>query len=411
MGTHISIVRTWDARFQLEGGAGSDALHTNPQYAYAVTLLETDSKFTGTGFVLTLGQGNQLVTEAIDLLASDLVGMEIEELMASFATHSRAMADHPQLRWLGPHKGVVHLALASITNACFDLWAISRGVPLWKLLLDLDDEQFAALLDLTYLEHVLTREDVVAFVHEQRTGRSERSGVLETGYPGYDTSIGWLGYDDAKVVTNAREAVDRGFMALKLKVGSDDVERDVRRAALLREAVGPDVRLMIDANQRWSVPLAISNIDRFTDVGLYWVEEPTHPDDVLGHRAIADAVNPVPIALGEHIPNRVVFNNYISHRAASFIQVDCTRVAGIAEFITVSLLAKLAGLPVVPHVGDMGQVHQHLVLFNHIALGCDAVFLEHIPHLSQYFLHPALVEEGVYRTPQEPGSSATLVAT
>jgi L-fuconate dehydratase len=411
MGTHISKVRTQDARFHLEGGAGSDALHTDPQYAYAVTVLETDKAIAGTGFVLTLGQGNQLVTEAIELLAEGLVGMEIEELMASFATHSRAMADHPQLRWLGPHKGVVHLALASITNACFDLWAMSRGVPLWRLLLDLDDVQFASLLDLTYLEHVLTTEDVVAFVGQQRQGREERRGILNTGYPGYDTSIGWLGYDDATVIANAGEAVDRGFTALKLKVGSDDVVRDVRRATSLRGAVGPDVRVMIDANQRWSVPKAIANIDRFRDVDLFWVEEPTHPDDVNGHRAIVDAVTPVRIAVGEHVPNRVVFNNYINQRAVHFIQVDCTRVAGVSEFLTVSLLARRAGLPVVPHVGDMGQVHQHLVLFNHIALDCDVVFLEHIPHLSQYFLHPAVVEDGVYRTPQVPGSSAALRAT
>jgi L-fuconate dehydratase len=411
MGTHISKVRTQDARFHLEGGAGSDALHTDPQYAYAVTVLETDKAIAGTGFVLTLGQGNQLVTEAIELLAEGLVGMDIEELMASFATHSRAMADHPQLRWLGPHKGVVHLALASITNACFDLWAMSRGVPLWRLLLDLDDVQFASLLDLTYLEHVLTTEDVVAFVGQQRQGREERRGILNTGYPGYDTSIGWLGYDDATVIANAGEAVDRGFTALKLKVGSDDVVRDVRRATSLRGAVGPDVRVMIDANQRWSVPKAIANIDRFRDVDLFWVEEPTHPDDVNGHRAIVDAVTPVRIAVGEHVPNRVVFNNYINQRAVHFIQVDCTRVAGVSEFLTVSLLARRAGLPVVPHVGDMGQVHQHLVLFNHIALDCDVVFLEHIPHLSQYFLHPAVVEDGVYRTPQVPGSSAALRAT
>jgi L-fuconate dehydratase len=288
---------------------------------------------------------------------------------------------------------------------------MSRGVPLWRLLLDLDDVQFASLLDLTYLEHVLTTEDVVAFVGQQRQGREERRGILNTGYPGYDTSIGWLGYDDATVIANAGEAVDRGFTALKLKVGSDDVVRDVRRATSLRGAVGPDVRVMIDANQRWSVPEAIANIDRFRDVDLFWVEEPTHPDDVNGHRAIVDAVTPVRIAVGEHVPNRVVFNNYINQRAVHFIQVDCTRVAGVSEFLTVSLLARRAGLPVVPHVGDMGQVHQHLVLFNHIALDCDVVFLEHIPHLSQYFLHPAVVEDGVYRTPQVPGSSAALRAT
>ena len=402
----ITGVATIDARFNLKPGEGSDAVHRDPQYAYAVTQLNSDSVITGTGFVLTLGTGNNLVNDAIELLAKPLIGREIEEVMHEFGKVQRAMADHTQLRWLGPHKGVVHLALASITNACFDLWAKSRGVPLWSLLLELSPEQIVALLDLSYLEDVLTESQALELIATQRPARDSRSGILREGYPGYDTSIGWFGYSDERLVDNAKRAVANGFDAMKLKVGSDDPDRDVRRAALLRDAVGSEVRLMVDANQQWSVPQAVSICERLRDADLFWVEEPTHPDDVLAHHHLAKKIAPTRIALGEHVPNRVIFKNYIEAKGVHFVQVDCTRVAGVSEFLTVSLLATQAGLPVVPHVGDMGQIHQHLVLFNHIALNNEIVFLEHIPHLAEYFVHPAVIESGRYRTPQEPGSSA-----
>ncbi len=409
MTTVIGKVETRDARFPLQPGEGTDAVHSNPVYAYAVTTLHASDGNAGTGFVLTLGLGNELVTGAIAMLAESLVGRDIEDVMAEFGQVQRQLADHPQLRWLGPHKGVVHLALASITNACFDLWAKSCGVPLWSLLLDLSPEEIVALLDLSYLEDVLTADQATRLLTEQHASRPNRTGIATEGYPGYDTSIGWFGYSDEQVLDNARRSVESGFDALKLKVGSADTERDIRRVNLLREAVGPDVRLMIDVNQQWTVPQAIDICNRLKPADLYWVEEPTHPDDVLGHRALARAIAPMRVAIGEHVPNRVVFKNYLQAGAAQFIQVDCTRVAGISEFVTVSLMARQAGVPVVPHVGDMGQVHQHLVLFNHIALGHEVVFLEHIPHLSQHFRHPARIVDGRYRTPQEPGASADLV--
>jgi L-fuconate dehydratase len=312
------------------------------------------------------------------------------------------------LRWLGPHKGVVHLALASITNACFDLWAKSRGVPLWKLLLDLDSHQIVDLLDLSYLEDVLSRDQAIRLLDHNRPGREGRSYILDDGYPGYDTSIGWFGYSDEQLVEKARRAVANGFLALKLKVGSDDPQRDYRRARLLREAVGPDVDMMIDVNQQWSVPAAIDHCHHLRDLDLLWVEEPTHPDDILGHQRIARAIQPLRIATGEHVANRVGFKNLIQANAVHFVQPDCTRLAGISEFLVVALLAKQAGLPVVPHVGDMGQVHQHLMLFLRIALDNEPIFLEHIPHLSEYLTHPAVIEGGRYVTPQQPGSSADL---
>lgn len=404
----IRAVETRDAQYTLGEGEGADAIHSNPTYAYAVTLLQTASPHVGVGLAFTIGAGNALVCEAIRLLASSLVGQEIETLMADFGRTFRVLADHPQLRWLGPHKGVVHLALASIVNACFDLWAKARGVPLWKLLLDLTPEQIVATLDLSYLEDVLTADDARVLLNSVQPTRAEREDVLQSGYPGYDTSVGWFNYSDAQIRENAQRALDAGFRAMKLKVGSADSARDVRRVGIIREVVGDDVTLMVDCNQQWSLPKALRVCAELMPMSLYWVEEPTHPDDVLAHQTLAQAIAPVKIAAGEHIPNRILFKNFMQAGAAHFIQVDCVRVGGISEFITISLLAKKFGLPVVPHVGDMGQLHQHLVLFNHIALNHERLFLEHIPHLSQHFLYPARVEGGIYRTPQEAGSSADL---
>src|SRR5271156_3180127 len=404
----IQSIRTVDARFALPAGAGTDSVHTKSEYCMAVTLLGGDRSLTGSGIALTLGDGNRLVCEAIDLLAKPLAGLEINQLMANFGTFSRRLADDPSLRWLGPHKGVVHLALASITNACFDLWAKSRGVPLWKLLLDLTPEELVRVLDLSYLEEILSQEKALSMLREQLPSRAQREVILKNGYPGYDTSVGWMDYDDEKVTELTKKALDQGFSAFKLKVGSPEESRDLRRAAMLRKLIGEDSTLMFDANQRWDLPDALRICGELAKFRPHWIEEPTHPDDIQAHVKLSRAVSPVKIAAGEHISNRVLFKNFLEARALSFIQVDCTRVAGVSEFLTVTLLAKIFDLPVVPHVGDMGQLHQHLVLFNHIGLGLKAEFLEHIPHLRTHFLHPALVQDGVYRTPQEPGASADL---
>ncbi len=405
---HITSITADDKRFRLEDGAGSDAVHCEPVYSYAVTRLDTDSGATGTGLAFTLGAGNELVCQAIQYLAEPLQGRCIEELMADFGAVFRRLADHQQLRWLGPHKGVIHLALASITNACFDLWAKSRGVPLWKLLLDLAPEQVLKLLDLSYLEDVLTADDVTRILTEEQVLKAERVAILRRGYPAYDTSVGWFNYDDRKLRENVLRALADGFRAFKLKVGSYDGERDLRRAFALRELAGPEVPIMLDANQQWSLPRALQICVKLVPMSPYWIEEPTHPDDVLAHQTLARAIAPILLAIGEHIPNRVVFKNFLQARAAGIVQVDCTRVGGVSEFLTVSLLARKFDVPVVPHVGDMGQIHQHLVLFNHIALGHPELFLEYIPHLKDQFVSPAEVKDGVYRTPEMPGSSCEL---
>lgn len=405
----IRAISTVDARFELPPGAGTDSVHTGSEYCMAVTILATDGGVSGTGIALTLGAGNRLVCDAIRLLAEPLAGTEIEDLMSDFGNVSRRLADDASLRWLGPHKGVVHLALASITNACFDLWAKSRDVPLWKLLLDLSPEEVVRTLDLSYIEDVLSAEDALVLLRSHAQTRNLREPVLKKGFPAYDTSVGWMAYDDEKVRELTTRACDRGFRAFKLKVGSADESRDLRRAAILREAAGDSGILMFDANQHWNLPAAIRMCRELAKHAPLWIEEPTHPDDVHAHAILARDISPVRIAAGEHIPNRVLFKNFMQYGAVHFVQADCTRLAGVSEFLTVSMMARKFGLPLVPHIGDMGQLHQHLVLFNHIALDHEANFLEHIPHLKQHFLFPAQVKNGFYETPQHPGASSDMI--
>lgn len=402
----ITGIEVEDKRFQLDEGAGSDAVHTVPQYAYAVCKLKTDTGIEGTGLTFTLGYGNDLVCTAVKYLSGELVGKEIHELMATWGETFRAITDSPCYRWLGPHKGVVHLALASITNACFDLWAKAEEKPLWKLLIDLTPEQVVALLDFRYVEDVLTRDEALAILRGAQATREERMGILETGYTGYDTSVGWFNYPDEKIVANAKAAVENGFTAMKLKIGSRDHDRDIRRALLIRETVGDDVTIMLDCNQQWTMADALDVIPRIKAMNPYWIEEPTDPDDVLAHQTLARAFSPLKIALGEHVPNKVIFKNYLQAKAMAFNQVDALRVGGISEWILVSLMSRKFDIPVIPHVGDMGQIHQHLVLFNHISVGHPATFLEYIPHLAKYFTDPAIVEDGKYRLPQTPGASS-----
>ncbi len=408
--TTIASAAAHDLRFTLPAGAGADSVHSDPQYSYAVTQLKTDRAFSGIGLAFTLGGGNDLVCRAIDALVPPLIGRDIEALMADFSAVYCQLLDHPQYRWLGPHKGVVHLALGSIANACFDLWAKSRGLPLWRLLLELTPVQLLNTLDLGYLEDALTRADALALLNKEFPKRQSRLAIIERGYPGYDTSIGWFQYSDDTIKQNIIKSLDQGFDAVKLKVGSHDPERDIRRAFLVRETVGDSARVMLDVNQQWTLPQAISMCRRLRDMNPYWIEEPTHPDDVLAHQTLSREIAPLELALGEHLPNQVIFKNYLQAGAAGFLQPDCVRLGGVGEFIAVSLLARKFAAPVVPHVGDMGQIHQHLVLFNHIALGHEVIFLEYIPHLRERFVNPARVQNGVYATPQAPGSGSDLIA-
>lgn len=406
----ITAVKVHDLRFPLGPSAGSDAIHRDPVYSYAVTELITSDGLSGCGFAFTLGEGNHLVCQAAEFLASTLTGKSIGEVMAGFGSWQCGAANEQQFRWLGPHKGVVHLALASVTNACWDLWARSRGLPLWKLLLELPTRELLATLDFSYVEDVLSPAQAAALLEEEHPTRKQRSGITRSGYPGYDTSIGWFNYSDEQVAANVAKSVAAGFTAMKLKVGSSDLQRDIRRTRLVRQAAGTDATIMVDANQQWTIAQTLDFARQTKDLNLFWIEEPTHPDDIVGHRRIAGEIAPVKVAAGEHVPNRVVFKNYLQSGAMAVCQVDAVRVAGVSEFLVVSLLARKFGIPVIPHVGDMGQLHQHLVLFNHIALGHKAVFLEHIPHLRDRFTEPAVVSNGHYQTPVSPGTSCHLLA-
>ncbi len=406
----IRRIQSHDARYDLPEGAGSDAIHTNPQYGYAVTMLEDDSGRSGTGIAYTLGGGTHLVCNAIKLLSEPLLNQDLEVLMANFGTIQRQIAEEPRIRWLGPHKGVIHLALSSITNACFDLWAKSRGVPLWKLLLDLPSESLADLIDFTYLDEVLNRKEFVALIEQHRESRPSRERILKEGYPGYDTSVGWIQYSREVIRDNVKRAMDQGFTAMKLKVGLKDSDEDFRRASLVRETAGDAATLMFDANQIWSMPQALRVGLRLNELHPFWLEEPTEPDDVLAHQTLARALKPTAIAVGEAVSNRILWKNFFQAQAVGICQADCTRLAGISEYLSVVAMAKRFGVPVVPHVGDMGQIHQHMVFFNHIALDHPVRFLEHIPHLRDHFVHPAHVSGGAYYPSEEPGCSTSLKA-
>lgn len=404
----ITAVQCRHVHYDLPPGAGSDAVHATPKYGYAVALLETSGDIKGSGITFTLGGGTDLIATVAQRLVEPIIGCDIEELMANFGAVQKEIAEHQQLRWLGPHKGIIHAALGAIVNGCFDLWAKSRGVPLWRLLLDLTDEELVRTLDLSYLEDVLDGDEALKILAEHRLTRGEREPVIQSGYPSYDTSVGWLGYSDEHVRDNVKGALDEGFTAIKLKVGSADVERDVRRTHAIREQVGPEVTIMLDANQAWSLPTAIEACEKLLGMQPFWIEEPTQPDDVFAHQALARALAPVPVAVGECIHNRVVFKNFLQAKAMGIVQADCTRVGGIGEYLAIALLACKYPVRVVPHAGDMGQIHRHLVLFNHIALGHEKLFLESIPHLREHFVNPAKLENGHYLAPEEPGASSDL---
>jgi L-fuconate dehydratase len=345
------------------------------------------------------------VCSAIEILGRELLGRDLEGMMAEFGDTSSTFADHLQMSWLGPHKGVVHLALASLTNACFDAWAKAHQQPLWSLLLGLSPESSADLLDLSYLEDVLDRKWAIELLRAEQPHRAERAAILKSGYPGYDTSVGWFGYSHQQFRDGIQRSMDQGFHAIKLKVGGI-LHEDMERASLLREVAGADATIMLDANQRWSYPEAVSAC---MSLGRSIHSGSRNPRILTTLMRIAAIIAPLRLAAGEHIPNRVAFKGYLQAGCISFLQPDCTRLGGVSEFLAVSLLARKFKVPVVPHVGDMGQIHQHLVLVNHIATGHDMIFRENIPHLRNYFLHPVDISAGHYRTPQTPGSSSDMI--
>jgi L-fuconate dehydratase len=409
MSDRIISVQAIDQRYDLPQGAGSDSLHVDPQYSYAVTLLQLADGEYGTGLAFTLGRGNEVVVKAIEAYAPFLVGQDLNAIMGDLARFWRRLADESQLRWLGPHKGVVHLALASITSALVDAWAIRRQKPLWQLLLEMSPEALIEWVDLAYLEDFLTHEEALEIPSREAGAPWQKHDLIVNGYPAYNTAVGWLGYDRDLLVRNCREQLEAGFGALKLKVGSATLQEDVDRIGAVRGAVGPDIRLMLDANQKWTVEQAIAAGRALQPFAPFWLEEPTHPDDILGFRDIARGIAPLKVAGGEHVANAVLFKNLLRAEAVHFVQADIVRLGGLPEFLAVMLMSRKAGLPVVPHAGDMSQIHQHLAVWQSIRLGVEPYHLEYIPHLREHFVTPIRVEGGRYQLPRVPGSSTRLV--
>ncbi|MER5627443.1 L-fuconate dehydratase [Streptosporangium sp. NPDC002544] len=412
----ITAVETHDIRFptsrQLDG---SDAMNPDPDYSAAYLILRTDAGVDGHGFTFTIGRGNDVCRVAIDALAPLVVGRQVDDL-GEFA---RRLTRDSQLRWLGPEKGVIHLATAAVVNAAWDLAGRVAGKPVWRLLADMSPEQLIDLVDWRYLTDALTPAEALDLLNAARPGKQERIAELERhGYPAYTTSPGWLGYDDAKLARLAKQAVADGYTQIKLKVGAD-LDDDLRRMALAREAVGPEIRIAVDANQRWDVADAVEWMTALAPYDPWWIEEPTSPDDVLGHAAIRRALaaagpgrQPIKVATGEHMQNRIVFKQLLQADAVDFVQIDACRVAGVNENIAILLLAAKYGRPVCPHAGGVGlcELVQHLSMFDYAAVSGslqDRV-IEYVDHLHEHFVDPVVISNGAYMPPSAPGFSAEL---
>jgi L-fuconate dehydratase len=410
----VSCVTT-DVRFPTSlSGAGSDAVNLDPDYSAAYVALLTDDPggLEGHGLAFTTGRGTEVCVAAIEALAHHVVGATVEELVADLGGLWRRLVTDTQLRWLGPEKGVIHLATAAVVNAVWDLYAKLEGKPLWKLLADLTPEEIVACVDFRYIEDALTREEALEILRRNRPTRFEREQILlADGFPAYTTSAGWLGYAEETLAERARGAVADGFTHLKIKVGGD-LDSDLRRALIVRDAIGPDLRLSLDANQAWGVDQALEAIGVLAAVDPWWIEEPTSPDDILGHRRIRAAVAPIRVATGEHVQNRIVFKQLLQARAIDVCQLDCCRLGGVNEVLAVLLLAAKFGVPVCPHAGGVGlcEYAQHVSMFDFVSVGAsleDRV-CEFVDHLHEHFVDPVTVVGGRYLAPTAPGYSIEI---
>ena len=394
---------------------GSDAMNPDPDYSAAYVRVGTDAAdgLTGHAFVFTIGRGNDVQVAAIHLLRDHVLGRDVEPVLADLGGLWRELVHESQLRWLGPEKGIMHMAIGAVVNALWDLRAKREGKPLWQVLAALSPEEIVDLVDFRYLTDALTPAEALEILRDAEKGRAEREArLLEAGYPAYTTTPGWLGYDDEKLVRLCKEAVAEGFTQIKLKVGADRAE-DVRRLSLAREAVGPGIAIAVDANQRWDVAEAIDWVGELAPFDIAWIEEPTSPDDILGHAAIARGVSPIPVATGEHVANRVVFKQMLQADALRVLQIDATRVAGVNENLAILLLAAKFGVRVCPHAGGVGlcEVVQHLSMFDYVAVSgaMDGRVIEYVDHLHEHFVTPVVIRDGHYVAPTAPGSGAEML--
>jgi L-fuconate dehydratase len=392
---------------------GSDAMNPDPDYSAAYAVLRTDADgLEGHALSFTIGRGNEVVVAAIAALRPHVVGRSVSDVAGDLGGFSAALISDSQLRWLGPEKGVMHMAIGAVVNAAWDLAAKLAGQPVWRLLADMSPEQIVGLVDFRYIDDALTPAEALDILRAARPGRDERIAELERhGYPAYTTTPGWIGYSDERLVELSRQAVADGFTQIKLKVGAD-IAADAKRLALARDAVGPDIRVAVDANQRWGVAEAVAAIEALAGWDPYWVEEPTSPDEILGLARIRAAVAPVKIATGEHVANRVIFKQLLQAGALDVITLDAARVAGVNENIAILLLAAKFGVPVCPHAGGVGlcEMVQHLAMFDFAAVSATMTdrLLEYVDHLHEHFADPVRIRAGRYLVPSVPGFSATL---
>ena len=411
--TKIERLEVHDVRFPTAADAdGSDSIN-RADYSATYVELFTDGGPTGTGFTFTGGRGNEITCAAVQALAHLVVGRTVESIFDNPVEFTRSLAQQPQIRWLGPEKGATHMAVGAIVNAVWDLRAKLEGKPMWRLLAEMDSAELAAQIDYRHIVDELTPAEAEAILDAGRDGYAERLATLERdGFPSYTTSVGWLGYSDDKVRALTEVAVADGWTAVKMKVGSPDVADDVRRAGIIRDIIGPDRLLMMDANQIWSVPEAIENMERLAAFDPYWIEEPTHPDDVLGHATIARAVDPIRVATGEVAANRVIFKQLLQAEAIRVCQIDACRVGGIPEVLATLLMAAKHGVDVCPHAGGVGlcEYVQHLGMFEYLRIGktLEGRMIEYVDHLHEHYTDPVTVVDGRYRLPKQPGYSVTL---
>jgi len=394
--------------------AGSDAVHPDPDYSAAYVILSTDGGIEGHGLTFTIGRGTEIVVAAVEALRHLVVGMSLAEIAADFRSFWHQLASDSQLRWLGPEKGVIHLALAAIVNAVWDLWAKSARKPVWKLLADMTPQQLVSCVDFSYITDAITPEEAIEMLARRAGTKADREAeLLRIGYPAYNTSVGWMGYSDETIAALCRMAIADGWTHFKVKVGGRP-EDDRHRLSIVRQAIGPARTLMIDANQKWDVAEAINRVTELAQFQPWWIEEPTSPDDVLGHAAIANAVRPlgIGVATGEHCANRIVFKQLLQAHAIDFCQIDSCRLGGVNENLAVILMADKFGVPVCPHAGGVGlcEYVQHLSMFDFIAVSgtMDGRLIEFVDHLHEHFEEPVVIRRGRYLPPEQPGYSITI---
>ena len=411
----ITSLEIADLRFPTSRTAdGTDAVHKDPDYSAAYVVLHTDGDVEGHGFTFTIGRGNEVCAAAIRAFEPLVVGRDVDEIFDEPAAFWRSLASDSQLRWLGPEKGVIHISMAAIVNAAWDLQARRRRLPLWKLLAGMTPRDLVRCIDFQYITDAITPDEAVAILQRQHHSRADREAtLLRDGYPAYTTSAGWMGYPDDKVRRLCHEALADGFTHFKVKVGGDP-DDDARRVGLVRDAIGRSNKLMIDANQRWNVGEAIERVRALSRFDLYWIEEPTSPDDVLGHATIARAVAPVGVATGEHCANRVLFKQLMQANAIAFCQIDSCRLGGVNENLAVILMAAKFGIPVCPHAGGVGlcELVQHLSMWDYLAVSgrMDDRVTEFVDHLHEHFVHPVHMRRGRYMPPAAPGYSSEIKA-